>query len=251
MKENNIPHELIINFDQPGLKMVPTSEWTLEVKGSKDCSIVALDNQREITGVIGIRLTGSLLPFQLIYNGLTDRCHSSFSFPKDWNITHSQNHWSTAETMTEYAKKVLIPYVDKVRKEIGRGEIQKCTAPALFDLFKAHQDKEFINLLHKNKIRTIFVPPSTTEELQPCDRSVNGKLKSIPKQKFVSWYSEQVSSQLSNGVPEEKISIDLRVSEIKPAHANWLLHAFDVLSKDNECILNGFQLAGISGALGC
>lgn len=122
-----------------------------------------------------------------------------------------------------------------------------------WNVFKAHQDKEFINLLHKNKIRTIFVPPSTTEELhvQPCDRSVNGKLKSILKQKFVSWYSEQVSSQLSNGVPVEKISIDLRVSEIKPAHANWLLHAFDVLSKDNECILNGFQLAGISGALGC
>uniref|UniRef100_K1Q007 Uncharacterized protein n=1 Tax=Magallana gigas TaxID=29159 RepID=K1Q007_MAGGI len=115
-------------------------------------------------------------------------------------------------------------------------------------VFKAHQDREFINLLHKNKI---FVPPSTTEELQPCDRSVNGKLKSILKEKFVSWYSERVSAQLSNGVPVEKISIDLRVSEIKPAHANWLLHVFDVLSKDNECKLNGFQLAGISGALGC
>lgn len=109
VKENNIPHELIINFDQTRLKMIPTSEWTLEVKGSKDCSIVALDDKREITGVIGISLTGSLLPFQLIYKGLTDKCHPSFSFPKDWNITHSQNHWSTAETMIEYAKKVLIP----------------------------------------------------------------------------------------------------------------------------------------------
>lgn len=82
VKENNIPHELIVNFDQTGLKMVPTSEWTLEVKGSKDYSIVALDDKREITGVIGISLTGSLLPFQLIYKGLTDRCHPSFSFPK-------------------------------------------------------------------------------------------------------------------------------------------------------------------------
>lgn len=81
-------------------------------------SIVALDDKREITGVIGISLTGSLLPFQLIYKGLTDKCHPSFSFPKDWNITHSQNHWSTTETMIQYAKKVLIPYVDKVRKEI-------------------------------------------------------------------------------------------------------------------------------------
>lgn len=30
VEEYNIPHELVINFDQTGLKMVPTSEWTLE-----------------------------------------------------------------------------------------------------------------------------------------------------------------------------------------------------------------------------
>lgn len=29
VRENNIPHELIITFDQTGLKMVPTSEWHL------------------------------------------------------------------------------------------------------------------------------------------------------------------------------------------------------------------------------
>lgn len=58
--ENNIPHELIIKFDQTGLKMVPTSKSTFEVKGSKDCSIVDLDDKRAITGVIGVSLTGSL-----------------------------------------------------------------------------------------------------------------------------------------------------------------------------------------------
>ena len=58
---------------------------------------------------------------------------------------------------------------------------------------KLTRNKDFISLLHKNRIRTAFVPPSTTEELQPCD----GKLKSILKQKFISWYSEQVSTQLS------------------------------------------------------
>lgn len=34
VKENNIPHKLIINCYQTGLQMVPTSIWTLEVKGS-------------------------------------------------------------------------------------------------------------------------------------------------------------------------------------------------------------------------
>lgn len=80
---------------------------------------------------------------------------------------------------------------------------------------------------------------------------MNGKRKSILKQNFVRWYSEQFTSQLSNVVPVEKISIDLPVTEIKHANANWMLHTLDVLSEDNECILYGFQLARISGALGC
>lgn len=35
----------------------------------------------------------------------------------------------------------------------------------------------------------------------------------------------------------------LRVSKIKPAHAIWLLHVFDDLSNDNECMVNRFQLS--------
>ena len=251
VNDYNIPHELIINFDQTGLKMVPTSEWTLEEKGSKDCSIVGLDDKREITGLVGITLTGQMLPFQLIYKGTTERCHPNFKFPKDWNVTHSENHWSTAETMKEYASKVLIPFIEKTRKEIVKSGRSKAHALAIFDVFKAHQDKDFLALLHKNKIRTVFVPPSTTEELQPCDRTVNGKLKSILKQKFINWYSKQVSKQISKGVPVNKINVDLRISEVKPAHANWLLHTFDVVSKDQDCIIDGFRLAGITDALKC
>jgi hypothetical protein len=34
IEENNIPDELVINFDQTGCKIVPTSDWTLEREGS-------------------------------------------------------------------------------------------------------------------------------------------------------------------------------------------------------------------------
>lgn len=43
--------------------MVLISEWIFEVKGLKDCSIVVLDDKREIIGVIGILLMGLLLLF--------------------------------------------------------------------------------------------------------------------------------------------------------------------------------------------
>ena len=54
--------------------------------------------------------------------------------------------------MIKYAKSILIPYFDKVRKEIGRSGRSKAYALAIFDVFKAHQNKDFISLLHKNRM---------------------------------------------------------------------------------------------------
>lgn len=71
-----------------------------------------------------------------------------------------------------------------LRKDIGRRGRQNSIALPLFDFFNAHHDKRFIKMIPKNKIRTIFVSPFTTEELQPWDRSVNGKLKFILKHKL-------------------------------------------------------------------
>ncbi|KAJ8304387.1 hypothetical protein KUTeg_017970 [Tegillarca granosa] len=57
--EYEIPesHKLIVNFDHTSLEMIPISEWTSHEKNSKDCSIVALDDMREITVVIGISMS--------------------------------------------------------------------------------------------------------------------------------------------------------------------------------------------------
>lgn len=39
IKDNNIPDELVLNLDQTGLKMVPTSTWTMEESGVSQVSI--------------------------------------------------------------------------------------------------------------------------------------------------------------------------------------------------------------------
>ena len=90
----------------------------MEQKGSKRVEIVGLSDKRMITAVVASTLSGDMLPVQLIYDGKTDRCHpQGVKFPSDWNITHSDNHWSTNKTMEEYADIILIPYVNRVKKE--------------------------------------------------------------------------------------------------------------------------------------
>ena len=46
-----IPLELIFNWDQTGLHLVPTSNWTMAKKGSKRVEMKGLEDKRQITAV--------------------------------------------------------------------------------------------------------------------------------------------------------------------------------------------------------
>ena len=47
-----IPADLIINWDQTGVKYVPVSNWTMEVKGSKRVEVAGADDKRQITALL-------------------------------------------------------------------------------------------------------------------------------------------------------------------------------------------------------
>ena len=44
-----IPPELILNWDQTGVKIVPTSCWTMNVSGAKRVEVTGLSDKRMIT----------------------------------------------------------------------------------------------------------------------------------------------------------------------------------------------------------
>ena len=86
---DEIPAQLIINWDQTGINYVPVSKWTMEKEGSKRVEIVGVDDKRQITAVFGCTMAGDFMPVQLIYKGKTKKCLPRFKFPPDWHITHS------------------------------------------------------------------------------------------------------------------------------------------------------------------
>ena len=61
---------------------------------TKQVSIVAMDDKREMTVLLSCTLSGELLPPQFIYAGHTPRYHPPVSFPDKWNVIYSVNHWS-------------------------------------------------------------------------------------------------------------------------------------------------------------
>ena len=239
-----IPPQLILNFDQTNAKFVPVSEWTLEKSGTKQVSIVGLEDKREMTVLLCCTLSGELLSPQLIYAGKTERCHPSVCFPDGWNITHSPNHWSTQETMMEFLDKILIPYVQQTRE---RMELPPTfPAVAIFDVFAAHRCQPFLDVLTANKIQPVFVPAGCTGELQPLDITVNAVFKRELKSSFSSWYAKQVSESLKNGKDIASVKVNLAISTIKPLHANWLMHVIIKIGAQHDTIRNGFEKVGVS-----
>ena len=86
------------------------------------------DNKRGLTILLSIAATGDLLP--------PSGFHAKVTFPEDWNITHSESHWSNESTMLEYIEKILVPYIIKTQGRLKLTDDHP--ALAIFDVFFRH-----------------------------------------------------------------------------------------------------------------
>ena len=245
-----IPPELILNWDQTGIKIVPCSTWTMDRRGVKRVEMIGANDKRQITAIFCGTLTGDFLPVQVIYKGKTSRCHPRFAFPPEWHITHSPKHWSTELTMVQYVEHIIVPYVEKVRESHG----DDTPALVIMDNFKGQITESFLSLLDGHNIHVCLLPPNTTDRLQPMDISVNKPAKDYLRRQFDQWYSEQVLVQLEGeGVADlealELQPINLAMPAMKELGAKWLVNTVTHISENPQVIVNGFIHSGITGAL--
>lgn len=161
----DIPEDLILNWDHTGVHIVPGSSWTMDSKGQQRVEIAAMNDKRQMTVVVCGSLSGNLLPFQLIYQGKTAASLPKVEFPKEWHVTATENHWSNEEKTKEYIKLIILPYVEKKQKELGL----PTTFPALvlFDAFKGQTTELIYKLLESNAIYIVSIPANCTDQLQP------------------------------------------------------------------------------------
>lgn len=248
VRSNNIPLQMVVNFDQTGTKMVPVSDWTLEVQGTKQIDMIASDDKREVTVLLAVSLSGELLPPQVIYAGKTERCHPSVIVPQGWNVTHSPSHWSTKDTMVEYAEKILLPYMEEQRQKLDLQE----DAPGLciFDVFAAHRCEEFTRKLEEGRVKYVFVPAGCTGLLQPLDISVNEPFKQNLKKIFGRWYAEKVKKSLDRDNSVDNVHVDLKTSVIKPVHFQWLIENYCWLAQQEGPLIRGWKESGILECFG-
>ena len=109
VKDGKIPSDLIINWDQTGIKVVPSSEWTQEQRGAMRVEVAGVDDKRQITVTLACTLSGEFLPFQVLYEGKTERCHPPVAFPEGCDIWHTPNHWANSETSIRFVTNIIVP----------------------------------------------------------------------------------------------------------------------------------------------
>ena len=95
---------MILNFDQTAFGLTAPSKSTFTGKGVHSVPIANVDNKCQITATFCVKIVGDFLPVQLIYGGVTDKCHPQVKFPESFHITHSQNHWSNEDIRYEVPK---------------------------------------------------------------------------------------------------------------------------------------------------
>lgn len=190
-------------------------------------------------------LAGEFLPIQLIYQGRTTKClPKGVTFPEDWHLTYTSNHWSNETTTIEYVNSIILSYITSTRKKLGL----QPTHPALvlFDAFKGKCTDGVLKLLEKNNIFYVMVPPNCTDRLQPLDLSINKPAKHFMKRKFQEWYASVVLQQLEDGVNE---SVDLRLTIMNPLMAKWIIDMHHYFTSRSQLIVSGFTAAGITKIL--
>ena len=155
---------------------------TWEKKGSKDIRVVGMEDKRQVMCCVSSASDGTLLPFQVIFTGKTDRCLPKFENKRDclnhgFHFNMTENHWSNLKTCKEFVKCILIPYFEDIVGKMSLPKSQKMIW--LIDCWCVHKSEAFLSWMKKEYpwICVLFILANCTSKLQPVDVILQRPLK--------------------------------------------------------------------------
>ncbi|KAG1662842.1 hypothetical protein FOA52_010633 [Chlamydomonas sp. UWO 241] len=238
-----------------GLHLVPVSKKTLGIKGAKAICAVGVDDKRQVTVVVSGAADGTLLPWQVIFTGKTDKSLPPKEFMQPWIthekgawvFSHTNNHWATLATTKTWFKEIYMPYCQRVKEALGLSPDH--ASMLMVDCWKIHMQKEFTEWVVETApwCNLKFVPPNCTSVAQPMDVGIQKPFKDRLRDAFTAYViSKMMQHNPADGPPK----LNLRLSQLKPLLPYFVGKAWEDLSAQLNITRNAWSEPGISACFG-
>ena len=236
ISENSVTIPLIVNTDQTQVIYTAGASETYAPKGSKQVEVVGKDEKRGFTVVVGISMSGVVLPFQAIYAGFTPRSlptpaasdyHQATEVLKFRFESGGTNHWSTLSTMQSYVQHILVPYFEEHKKDHD----QICVWQ--IDCWSVHRSEEFRHWLKNTYpwIRVHYVPANCTGLFQPCDVGIQRVLKLAIRRSALQDIITNTMEQLDEGIEPRMVTFDKGLPIVRNNSVRWLVKGYEAINK--------------------
>ena len=143
-------------------------------------------------------------------------------------------------------KKILIPYLEAKRKELGVSDKPRLL---ICDVCKGQWTDAVKDVVKESNGKMVPVPNNWTNYFQPLDLTANKSSKDFLRQEAQSWYSQEIVKQMEAGKCPDEIKLDVRISVVKPLPAKWIVKYYDYARNSPYLIINGWKESGIINKL--
>jgi hypothetical protein len=163
----------IINVDETFWPLVAKQQQIIKIKNencykSETKTTNSYINKEGITLTVSVSASGQKLPLLFIVPGKTMKCTEKLKLnvKSEHYSYYSENGWMD-ET-------VFLYYLEKLSEQM-----KKVPCCLICDCYRAHLTDPIKKKAKRLNIELLYVPATTTAELQPLDYGVNGPLKNI------------------------------------------------------------------------
>ena len=257
----NIEHHcFVINWDQTVVVLMQASEYSYAPIKDRQVPIVGQDEKRQITAVVASTLGGDLLPLQLIFKGHDTNKRQPKAVPTlrevdrkrcaGWHLTQTANHWSSLESMKDYIRMIIVPWVQAKGREL------KVTNPhcvLLLDCWSVHKSAEFRSWISRAypTYHLVFVPAGCTGKAQPADVILQRPFKAGTRVKndFTRWMTTEIHLLVKGGAAPSAVKVDTGLPLLKPLLVRWTWSSWRSLKDRADMIVQGWTKCGMDVSL--
>jgi hypothetical protein len=233
---NDISADRVTNIDQTSVRVLPTGKQGWRARGTNPKW--AVDSKRQLTVVLACFMERPEVYAQIVFKGKTAACHPAGLVPDELLFSHTENHWSSAETMYE-----LVAFLDgKVNADADDAERPWCMS---LDVAPVHVSTAFreIMAVYFPWVKTPYVKPRRTFCTQPLDLTYMRSFKCALANAASADFARQVVAGFDE---EDNVQFDSRLSALKPKLVCWIRQAISKLQEKSHLREQGWKYVRVA-----